>query len=600
MINSATSGRAIVFVLFAALTSACGPSTTETPTPAAVESADDRVRLIADGYVAAMLERFPEVRTIYGLEGRQDRLMDNSLAALKIWRAREDSWLAQLRKLQNEITLNNAEWATFGLLLGTLESEAAMRVCHLEYWPVSQMEGWQVTVPYLFEIQAIETVDEQEQVLARLRTLPQYIDTEAKNAQLGQMKGYSSPKRNVKIVIDEVRGLMKDDSPLLSPAERSSVSSFSREYKKAFENNVIPALKQYVAFLEDEYLPKARDIIAITQLPDGEECYPIAISYYATVARDPNEIHQLGLEQIAGIEAEMAQISERSFDGIAVPDLIRMLTTDPAYAFESRQAVIDYGADALAIANELMPSWFGIMPKADVEIRPYPAYREASGTGEYQSSSEDGSRPGIYYIPVRNPQERPRAGQQSLAYHETIPGHHLQGAIQLERGDAIHPIARYLWNSGYGEGWALYSERLADEMGMYTDDVDRMGMLGDQAARAARLVIDTGIHSMGWSRQQAIDYMAAHTTWPVGDIPAEIDRYIIWPGQANSYMLGMLEIRRLRDYAEQELGESYSVKDFHDRVLEDGAITLEMLDTKIRYWVESSKSESGDSAAGRD
>jgi len=233
----------------------------------------------------------------------------------------------------------------------------------------------------------------------------------------------------------------------------------------------------------------------------------------------------------------------------------------------------------------LMPALFGVLPKADVIIKPYPAYR-ASGTGEYWSSSEDGTRPGIFYLPTTNPEKRSRTGQQSFLYHETLPGHHLQGAIALELGDSVHPIARYLWNSGYGEGWALYSERLMDELDQYSTPLYRMGMLSDQSARAARLVIDTGLHTKGWTRQQAVDYMTANTAWPPEDIESEIDRYIAWPGQANAYMLGMLEIMKARALAEQAFGDEFDVREFHARVLENGSITLPMLEEVVVSWVD--------------
>jgi uncharacterized protein (DUF885 family) len=223
-------------------------------------------------------------------------------------------------------------------------------------------------------------------------------------------------------------------------------------------------------------------------------------------------------------------------------------------------------------------------------IKPYPAFAE-SGSGEYQSSSEDGTRPGIFYIAVRDPEHRSRATQQSTLFHETYPGHHLQGAIALELGDKVHPLARYLWNSGYGEGWALYAERLAQELGLYSSPLDQMGMLSDQAARAARLVIDSGIHTRGWSRQQAVDYMMNNTGWAPVDIQNEVNRYISWPGQANSYMLGMLEIRRLRNLAEAELGEQFDIREFHDRILENGSMTLSMTEKAVLAWIEKMKQE---------
>jgi uncharacterized protein (DUF885 family) len=235
-----------------------------------------------------------------------------------------------------------------------------------------------------------------------------------------------------------------------------------------------------------------------------------------------------------------------------------------------------------------MASVFDLLPKADVLIKPYPDFA-ASGSGEYHSSSEDGARPGIYYIAVSEPQLRTQATQQSTLYHETYPGHHLQGAIALELGDAVHPIARYLGNAGYGEGWALYAERLADELDLYDRPLDRIGLLSDQGARAARLVIDTGIHTLGWDRDQAVDYMLNHCGWSRFDIENEINRYISWPGQANAYMLGMLELKRLRALAEDQLGDGFDLKTFHRRVLENGSVTLPMVQATILDWITTQK-----------
>jgi uncharacterized protein (DUF885 family) len=281
----------------------------------------------------------------------------------------------------------------------------------------------------------------------------------------------------------------------------------------------------------------------------------------------------------------MQDIIDEHFAGETIESLMRNLNNKPEYTFKTREDVLNYALASLDASKEAMPRAFGLLPKAAMLIKPYPAYREASGTGEYHSSSEDGSRPGIYYIAVVDPTHRSIAGQQSVLYHEGYPGHHLQGAIALELGDRIHPIARYLWNSGYGEGWALYAERLADELGLYSGPIDRLGLLSDQAGRAARLVIDSGLHAKGWTRQQAVDYMLANTAWPAGDIESEINRYISWPGQANSYMLGMLEITRLRNQAELELGDKFDIRGFHDRVLGSGSITLPMLDETINAWI---------------
>jgi uncharacterized protein (DUF885 family) len=256
--------------------------------------------------------------------------------------------------------------------------------------------------------------------------------------------------------------------------------------------------------------------------------------------------------------------------------------------FKGRDDLIKYTEAALARAKAAIPQYFNLMPKADVRIEPYPKYREKNAPNEYNPPAEDGSRPGLFYISAYQAETKSRAPQESTAFHETIPGHHMQIGIALERKD-IHPIGRYIYNSGYAEGWALYAERLADEMGLYSSDLDRLGMLSSQAFRAARLVVDSGIHTMGWTRQQAIDYMLAHTAEAPSDIESEVDRYIIYPGQATAYMLGMLEIRRARDMAQQTMGPKFTLKAFHDRVLEDGGVPITYLVVKIRNWAEANK-----------
>ncbi len=550
----------------------------------------ESIRRLADEYMDAYLERFPEIGTYYGIPGRRhDRLRDNSLAALRSWQAREDAWLARIGELDPKASPGSSEWTIHGILLETLEASVAMRVCRNELWGVNETAGWQTNLTYIAEIQPVGTEELRQQALARARELARFLDTEIVNLREGLRLAYSAPKRNVRLVAEQVRGLLEPDSPLSSPARRDTDAGFQAAFTKVVEQEIHPAIRRYVDFLETEYEPAAREAIAVAENPRGSECYRAAIRYYSTLELPPREIHDLGLRQMATILGEMQEIAERSFNTSDVPALLKRLATEREHAFSSREEIIEYSQDALARARQIMPRFFGILPRADVVIEPYPAFREKSGTGEYQSPAEDGSRPGLFYIPVSDPQRRPRVVYESLAFHETIPGHHLQGAIALERADRSHPIARYLDRSGYSEGWALYAERLADEMGLYSSDLARMGMLGDQAARAARLVIDTGIHEFGWTRQQAVEYMTAHTTWAPQDIESEIDRYIIWPGQATAYMLGMLKIRDLRQRAETALGASYQIRDFHDRILEDGGVTLGMLEEKIEHWISQAR-----------
>jgi len=582
----------IIILLLSFAGFACSEKdTTQAPVSKESGSVEPRtVEAIADEYLAALLDRHPEMGTNYSLPGaRHDRLLDNSLAALARWQSREDTWLQELDSLEFEMKIGSRDWVTFGILYETLAGSKAARVCRSELWSASTATAWHTRVPSLFEIQPVDTPDLRQQALDRLDVLAGFIDTEIENLRLGLARGYTAPRITVEQVPSAIRALLADDSPLLSPAVRAQDAEYAEKVRAVFDQKAKPAIERFAQFLGTEYLPQVRQEIAMSNNPDGAACYPALVRYFATVQPSAEEIHKLGLEQIAGIRAEMQAVIDAHFQGETIESLMKNLNSDPKYTFSTREDVLDYALESLDASKAAMPGAFGLLPRADLLIKPYPPYREAGGTGEYHSSSEDGTRPGIYYIAVADPTHRSIAGQQSVLYHEGYPGHHLQGAIALELGDRVHPIARYLWNSGFGEGWALYAERLADELGLYSGPLDRIGLLSDQAARAARLVVDSGIHTMGWTRQRAVDYMLANTAWPPTDIESEINRYISWPGQANSYMLGMLDIRRLRTLAETELGPDFDLRGFHDRVLGNGSVTLPMLEESIKAWIHEQR-----------
>jgi uncharacterized protein (DUF885 family) len=310
---------------------------------------------------------------------------------------------------------------------------------------------------------------------------------------------------------------------------------------------------------------------------------------HTTLEIPAQEIHDLGMREIARLEDEMRAIAKRSFGSSDLPALMQTLRTDRRFTYSSKEDVIAHATSAVARAKEAMPRWFGRLPKSDVEVRPHPAFREPT-TEQYNGPAEDGSRPGVYLVSTWEPEKKSRAGMESTAFHETIPGHHLQAAIALEHA-GLHPVLRFtLYDSGwrsngaYGEGWGLYAERLADEMGLFSSDLDRLGMLVAQAFRAARLVVDPGLHVLGWSRAQAIEYMLAHTNSSSDEVQSEVDRYISWPGQAVGYTVGALEIQRLRAETQRRLGARFDIRRFHDRVLEDGTVPLSVLRAKLERW----------------
>jgi uncharacterized protein (DUF885 family) len=545
-----------------------------------------RIETLADEVLEATLERYPSMGTYLSIEGaRHDRLFDNSLDALAEWETREDAWLAQLNAIDAPHEIGSRDWVTYGVLHEALESAVVTRICRSELWQASSATAWYRNLPFVFDIQPVETEELRRQALDRLGEVAVFIDTEISNLRLGLEMGYTAPRVTVESVPGEVRSLISEDSPFVTIANRAEDDEFAANVNTLFGEEIAPAIERFAEFIENVYLGQTREEIALTANRDGARCYPALVRSFATIQPSAEEIHELGLKQIAGIRGEMRSVIDEHFGGASIDEFLRRVNTDPEFTFESEEAVLQYSVDALDAAKQAMGSVFGRLPKADVEIKPYPEFAE-SGVGEYHPSSEDGTRPGIFYIAVKDPAHRSRAPQQSTLYHETYPGHHHQIALALELGDRVHPIARYFGNSGFSEGWGLYAERLAGELGLYGDALDYMGMLSDQGARAARLVIDTGLHTKGWSRQQAVDYMASNTAWAMVDIENDINRYISWPGQANAYMLGMLEIRRLRTLAEFELGDAFDLSAFHDRVVGFGGTTLPMLHASILAWIE--------------
>ncbi|HYM25468.1 MAG TPA: DUF885 domain-containing protein [Vicinamibacterales bacterium] len=549
---------------------------------------DSRVKALADAYLAGYFDRFPETVTQYGVPGRaHDRLTDNSAAALKDWESKEDAWLAEAKAIDVGAIEAPPLRATYAIVREALEGSIATRVCRYELWTVSQfVNGWQVQDGYLVTIQPVGTDGARRDAIARWSALPRYIDTEIANLREGLTLGYSAPKGNVRIVIDQMKTLTDGplaDSPFDSPSVRDKSPAFVKEYDAVVRGQIVPAFKRYRDFLETEYLPAARDAVAVSANPNGAACYDASVRSFSSLPIAAKDVHQTGLDQIAQIDAETKAIAERSFQTGDVRGLLERVRTGKMYLFKSREDLIGYSQAALARAKTAIPNWFGLLPKADVVIEPYPKFREKNGPNEYNPPAEDGSRPAVFFINAYKAETKSRAEAEATAFHETIPGHHLQGAIALERKD-IHPIGRYLGNAGYHEGWALYAERLADEMQLYSSDLDRLGMLSSQALRAARLVVDSGLHTMNWTRQQAIDYMLAHTAEPRDDVESEVDRYIIYPGQATAYMLGKIAISDAREKAKQVMGARFDIKAFHDRVLEDGAVPVAFLKDKIQQW----------------
>jgi uncharacterized protein (DUF885 family) len=552
---------------------------------------ESAVSALATEYVDAFFAANPEAFTQNGIPAaRHDGLRDNSLAALERWRRREDGWLARARRIEGATLAGGPDWATYGILRAELEGRVAQRACRYELWQLSTSGGWQTGYPSLARSQPVGTVAYREQALERWRALPRYIETDAANLRAGLRQGYAAPRPVVEGVIRQLDGLLAtppDSSPFASPAQRDSTPEFRRAFVTIVRDRINPAVRRYRDFLSTEYLPRARASIAVSEIPDGAACYRASVRRFTTLDLPADSIFERGRRELAAIEQRMSDLGRRAFGTGNVPAILARLKTEPGLTVRTRQEIIDWSAAAVARAEAAAPRRFGLLPKAKVVIEPYPEFRQRTGAvPSYNRAAEDGSRPGIFWINTWAPEKQSRAKLESTAFHEAIPGHHFQVTIAQERG-ASHRLARYFSNSGYVEGWALYAETVAGEMDLFSSDIGRMGLLASQAWRAARLMLDSGIHTRGWTREQAAEFLAAHTVTAPTIVQGEIDRYISVPGQASSYMLGNLEIRSLRTEAERRLRERFDIREFHDRVLEDGALPLPMLKSKLLAWIAS-------------
>jgi uncharacterized protein (DUF885 family) len=467
----------------------------------------------------------------------------------------------------------------------------ARRTCETQLWNVSPTwTGWQNFFPGVFAKQPVGTPRARSDALARARDVARYIDTEIENLRIGIGRGYTAPRSNVEWVIGQLDALLSlpaEDTPFFDPAARDGDAAFGADLAAVIEEEMFPAVRRYRDFLAEDYLPAARISIGVTTDPGGRECYLASVLFFATLPLTPEEIHETGMREMERIHAEMREIGRLDFGTDDVQELLRVVRADPANSFDTPQEIVAFAQDAVDRARAAMPDWFGFVPQAQVALKPYPDYMRVTGGGFYSAGAADGSSPGTYEFGTYDPRELNRGGGfEATTFHETYPGHHMQVYVGLERA-GVHPVLKYFFSSGLGEGWALYTERLADEAGLYTAAVDRVGMLSNEAFRAARLVVDPGMHALGWSREQAVDYMLANTAASRGEVESEVSRYIAVPGQATAYLTGSLVIQELRREAEAALGDRFDVRAFHDRVIQDGTITLTMLRSSIHEWIES-------------
>ncbi|MET0654752.1 MAG: DUF885 family protein [Pseudoxanthomonas sp.] len=447
--------------------------------------------------------------------------------------------------------------------------------------------------------QPFKTVKDYDNWLARGDKLPQLFDTDIANMRAGIKAGVVQPRALMVKVIPQLDALIKDkpeDTLFWSPIKTlpGDFSAADRQrltaaYRTMIADQLLPAYRELRAFINDEYLPATRDSVGLDKLPEGQAWYAYNARNTTTTDMSPAQIHQLGLDEVARIHGEIRKLmAETGFKG-SLQEFFKFMQTDPRFSFKDEPALLAYYRALEARINKRIPEQFSLTPKAPFEIRPVEEFRAKSAAGgEYQIPSEDGSRPGIFYVNTYDLPTRKTWDAEDLYLHEAIPGHHFQLALQQELS-GVPAFRRFGGETAFVEGWGLYSESLGKALGVYETPYDYFGYLQNELWRAIRLVTDTGLHSKGWTRDQVIKYMLDNSAESETQATAEAERYIAWPGQALAYKIGELKIQQVRAKAEKELGARFDVRQFHAEVLKDGSVPLDVLEAKIDRWIASKK-----------
>jgi len=556
---------------------------------------DPALKSLADRYWDASMERNPTSATDLGDYRFNDRLPDLAEETRLRWNLTLRGFLKEVQALP-AAGLSPADRLTRDLLERTLQDglfEFAAQ--HGQYLPLNPLDGPQIKFPLVLVSQPFRNAEDFRAYISRLRAFPKQVDDLMSNLRKGVSLGITAPRVTTQKVLPQIRTHIVDDptksefhKPLQSadsiPAtERDAIT---KSLAEAIRDSVVPSYRKLLEFVEKEYLPACRDTVGIGVVPNGEKMYTELAYLNATVRVEPQQVHELGLSEVARIRGEMARVQkEVGFQG-NLDDFLTHMRTDPAQRFKTGEELYAAADAILQRTKPLMPKLFTRLPKADCVMKEIESFRApASPVAYYNPCPEDFSRPGYYYINVYKPDERLRFTLEALTYHEAIPGHHFQIALHQEN-TSLPKFRRYGSFTAYVEGWALYTEKLGYEIGGYKDAYSRFGQLTFEMWRACRLVVDTGMHAKGWSRQQAIDFMAGNTSLAQLDIESEIDRYISWPGQALAYKIGELRILQLRREAQETLGGKFDLRAFHDALLADGAMPIDVLETRMRKWIE--------------
>ncbi len=568
------------------------------PVPAAsIEANRKALNAIFQDYWEDNLKHSPEFASSLGDKRYNDQISDYSVKAVNEGLAREQDFLLRLADIDPAGLTDQEKISRELLLRHFAEDEEAAEFKQWEM-PMNQMGGIQTTYPQLVAQLSFATVKDYDDWIARLHAIPKAFDQVATNMSIGMEDHRVPPKYLLAKALEQVKqlaGEKPEDSPLalplksfpaaIKPAEQERIKA---EMLDAIGKEVLPAYLRFARFLEVSYVPAGREQPGISALPDGAKYYQFLIRRTTTTGLTAEQIHQIGLDEVKRDEAEMLVIAQKL--GFADLKSFRAsFKSNPKLHPASREALLAAYGGYLGPMQARLPQLFGRLPKAKFEVAAVPDYLEKnSAPAYYQAGAPDGSRPGRLFIDTYNATDRNLYSVEAIAYHEGLPGHHLQISIAQELDD-VPTFRKYGGYTAYVEGWGLYSERLGKDVGLYQDPYSDYGRLEADIWRAIRLVVDTGVHSQGWTRDQMVQYFHDHTALDETSVQTEVDRYIAWPGQALAYKIGQMKILELRDRAQKALGGKFDIRAFHDQVLDAGALPLDVLEQRIDGWIAAQK-----------
>jgi uncharacterized protein (DUF885 family) len=554
-------------------------------------SVTDRVskqNALFDEFYEWQLKNFPELATSWGDYRYNSQLGQYSLAANAQRHKESDDLLARLKAIPTDGMSDN-DLLSHRVLERQLEREDVNYDLKNFEMPVNQQNGVHTRLADLPNGMPFDSVPHYQDYISRLHQIPRVLVQTAEVMKQGIKDGLMPPKLVLEKLPGQCDGIISAN-PFLEPTKKfpkefsdADKKRLTDEITKAINDDVFPAYKKFAEFLLTEYDPKGRSALSIESLPDGKRRYAEAVKFMTTVNVTPEEVHQIGLKEVDRIAAEMTKLAQsQGYKDLA--SFRAAINNDPKWKPKSEQQILDVYTNYIHQMEPKLPGLFGLLPKSPVKVEPIPGFAKAAAT-HYVQGTPDGKRPGRVVVAVSNPTTRSLVDDEAVAYHEGVPGHHMQISIAQTLPN-LPKFRLHGFYSAYAEGWALYSEELGKEIGLYKDPVSDYGRLNSELFRAVRLVVDTGIHDKNWTREQVIDYMHANDT---NDALAqtEADRYIAWPGQALAYKIGQLTIHKLRDEAKSQLGAKFDIKAFHDEILNGGSMPLDLLQERVEGWIKS-------------